>query len=96
MRPSDLHRKRGNDPVTGKFRGFNNNPKFSRNVLVIFYINENPDNFGFKLLSIDLDLTGEAKMQRGVPYIVVYKVGHEIDQYLIEVSAAWGTVLRYN
>lgn len=92
-RPSDLHRARANDS-TGKFTGFNSDPMFSRNALIIFDIQE--DRFEFKLLPIDLDLTRPKRMQRGVPYLVNGKVGQEIAEYLTKMSEPWGTVLEYN
>ncbi|QPG73302.1 hypothetical protein FOA43_000612 [Brettanomyces nanus] len=93
-RPSDLHRNRANDPKTGKFRGFNANTKFSRNALAIF--DSENGKISFKLLPIDLDMTRQPRMQRGIPYLVDSKVGHEISDYLTKVSSSWGTKLEYN
>ncbi|ODV83389.1 hypothetical protein CANARDRAFT_9626 [[Candida] arabinofermentans NRRL YB-2248] len=93
-RPSDLHRGRANDPETGKFTGFNSHPRFSRNCLAIF--DDSTGVMEVKLLPIDLDLTRENRMQRGVPYLVPAKVGHEIAEYLTDISTEWGTKLTYN
>lgn len=93
-RPSDLHRMRANDPTTGEFRGFNGDPMFSRNAIAIF--DTDGGKLSFKLLPLDLDMRRVPRMERGVPYIVTPKVGHEIAEFLTKASAQWHTVLTYN
>lgn len=93
-RPSDLHRMRANDPVTGKFRGFNGSPVFSWNSLAIF--DKQDGKLSYKLLPIDLNMQRYPRMERGVPYIVTPETGRKIAERLTKISSQWGTVLTYN
>ncbi len=93
-RPSDLHRMRANDPKTGEFRGFNGDPMFSRNAVAIFDTSE--DKLSFKLLPLDLNMRRVHRMERGIPYIVTPKVGHEIAEFLTKASTQWNTILKFN
>lgn len=93
-RPSDLHRNRAKD-ATGKFQGFNSQPRFSRNCLVVFDTEGKDSLLKFKILPIDLDLTRDRIVDRGFPKLVSDKIGKEIAEYLTEVSKIWGTKLEY-
>ena len=66
-KPSQLHRQRAMDD-NGNFIGFNANPKFSQNIILEVDVDENHDA-KIHVIPIDLGLTNENPVKRGLPSI---------------------------
>jgi poly-gamma-glutamate synthesis protein (capsule biosynthesis protein) len=92
--PSNLHMSRVQDP-TGKRIGFYGDARFSKSCIAVcdFF-----DSGGVqvRLQPIDLDLNRGRPAERGLPAYASPALGRDIARDLTEMSAVYGTTMRYN
>ncbi|MEN0615612.1 CapA family protein [Klebsiella indica] len=92
-RPSELHRARAKNSA-GEFTGFNAEARFSQNALAIFDVT--PDGLACQLLPLDLGMSRERVLSRGLPETVTHQQGAEIASLLTRLSQRYGTRFSYD
>lgn len=92
--PSDLHENRIKDS-NGQFIGFGSEPRFSENVFISFSI-QDKEHVSYKLIPLDLGLTRENPLHRGLPVIADQKEGQRITERLQKISEPYGTKFTYH
>lgn len=92
-RPSDLHGGRAKD-AAGNFIGFHAERRFSENCMAVFDLVDG--KLTWFLVPLDLGMDRERNLSRGLPELASPETGRHIAEYLTEVSAKYGTKLRYD
>lgn len=91
-RPSDLHGNRAKKP-DGSWNGFYAERRCSMNYLVVMDIEDG--EIRYSLVPLDLDLTRDNCLKRGLPVIPGPEGGEEITAHLNRMSEKYGTRVAY-
>jgi poly-gamma-glutamate capsule biosynthesis protein CapA/YwtB (metallophosphatase superfamily) len=89
--PSTLHGNRIKDKA-GHFIGVGSEHRFSQNAIVDFEI-VGHDHFSYSLIPLNLGLTRENPLHRGIPYIADGEERELIRDRLVRISKPYGTKL---
>lgn len=92
--PSDLHSNRIKNK-NGDFIGFGSEARFSQNIAVVFDIKEN-GSISFYGIPLQLGLTREQPLKRGLPVIADESESKVIADRLTAISKKYGTKISYN
>lgn len=93
-KPSQLHRQRSVDD-DGNFIRFNAYSKFSQNIILEVDVNEG-QNCKIKVVPIDLDLTNQNPIKRGLPNIPNSESAKLVLKRLNKISQPFNTKFFYD